>query len=102
MTNEWQPVGPVPVAMETRTIGERLILIVPEPDGLRVTDAICPHKFAMLEEGTFGDGCVTCPQHEATFSLIDGSAGDDASWAGRLPVHEAKVDGDQLLVRLTN
>jgi len=34
--------------------------------------AVCTHRGAPLENGTFADGCVTCPWHHAVFSLEDG------------------------------
>jgi len=34
--------------------------------------AICTHRGGPLENGTFADGCVTCPWHHAKFSLENG------------------------------
>lgn len=85
----------------SRLVAGRMVLLVRQRDALHATDAICPHKFAMLADGAFGDGCVTCPQHEATFDLRTGECGSDGSWAGRLPVHAVRSDGDRLAVRLS-
>ena len=34
--------------------------------------ATCTHRGAALGEGTFADGCVTCPWHAARFDLRTG------------------------------
>ncbi len=85
-----------------REVDGRMVMIVRQGEDLHATDAVCPHKFTLLTEGTFGDACVTCPQHDATFDLRTGDAGDDASWAGTLPVHEVRLEGERLMVRLAN
>ncbi len=43
-------------------------------DGGRIfaLGATCTHMGGPLEEGTFEDGCVTCPWHSSTFRLEDG------------------------------
>jgi nitrite reductase/ring-hydroxylating ferredoxin subunit len=35
--------------------------------------ATCTHRGAALGEGTFSDGCVTCPWHAARFDLRTGT-----------------------------
>lgn len=35
-------------------------------------DATCTHMGGPLDEGSFADGCVTCPWHGSTFRLADG------------------------------
>jgi nitrite reductase/ring-hydroxylating ferredoxin subunit/uncharacterized membrane protein len=35
--------------------------------------AVCTHRGAPLSEGSFADGCVTCPWHAARFDLSTGS-----------------------------
>jgi nitrite reductase/ring-hydroxylating ferredoxin subunit/uncharacterized membrane protein len=35
--------------------------------------ALCPHAGGPLDEGTVEDGCLTCPWHDSSFSLEDGS-----------------------------
>ncbi len=41
---------------------------------ISAVSAICTHRGAPLEQGTFDDGCVTCPWHHAQFSLATGDA----------------------------
>jgi len=50
--------APVPLARD----GGRLVAI----------GATCSHQGGPLGEGTFADGCVTCPWHGSTFRLSDG------------------------------
>lgn len=97
--SEWLDAGPdFDAGRRVVTLGNRAFLLVRDGGTLHAVDALCPHKFAMLDDGEFADGCVACPQHEATFSLTTGLASE--AWAGRLPVHEARVDAGRILVRL--
>jgi nitrite reductase/ring-hydroxylating ferredoxin subunit len=89
-------------AANARVVGHHQIMVVRQGETIHVVDAICPHKFALLTEGFLGAGCISCPQHEATFDLATGYPGEGESWAGRLPVHEARIEGDRLLVRLAS
>lgn len=93
----WLDAGPDDLAdggMVARLVGGRMVLLVRQGERLHATDGTCPHKFADLSEGTLGDGCLTCPQHEATFDLRTGLPGAQEGWAGRLPVHRVQsVDG---------
>lgn len=77
------------------------VLLLRQGDRIHAVDAVCPHKFTPLADGTFDEGCVTCPQHDATFDLATGVPGDGEGWAGRLPVHEARAKDGQVQVRLS-
>ena len=39
---------------------------------IHAISAVCTHRGAPLETGTFDDECVTCPWHGARFTLADG------------------------------
>jgi nitrite reductase/ring-hydroxylating ferredoxin subunit len=39
---------------------------------IHAISAVCTHRGAPLETGTFTDDCVTCPWHGARFTLADG------------------------------
>ncbi len=102
---DWHDAGLVdlvPGSHRVVDIAGRPVLLTRQGDRFFATDAVCPHKFAMLGEGTFGDACVTCPQHEATFSLETGQPGEGEGWAGRLPVHDVQLVNDRVQVRLTS
>jgi nitrite reductase (NADH) small subunit len=66
-------------------------------DGFRATDAACPHAGGPLADGIVADSCVTCPLHGRRFNVLTGLAlnGDEA-----VAVHDVRVDGDELWVRL--
>jgi nitrite reductase (NADH) small subunit len=66
-------------------------------DGFRAVDALCPHAGGPLADGIVADSCVTCPLHGRRFDLSSGDAlnGDEA-----VAVHDVRVDGDELWVRL--
>lgn len=85
---------------DQRLVAGNMLYVVRQGDRLHAVDAVCPHKFALLADGELGDGCVTCPQHEATFDLATGAPGEGEGWAGRLPVHEARVEDGRIQVRL--
>jgi nitrite reductase/ring-hydroxylating ferredoxin subunit len=103
--NSWLDAGRADVedgSAVARTVDGHMVMVASQAGVLHATDAVCPHKFAMLTEGFLGAGCISCPQHEATFDLATGYPGEGESWAGRLPVHEARIEGDRLLVRLAS
>ena len=99
----WHDVGPNDLddgRPRTVTVGDRMVMLLRQGDAWHAVDAVCPHKFAMLADGALGNGCVTCPQHEATFDLTTGAPGDGEAWAGQLPVHEVRSADGRLKVRL--
>lgn len=58
----------------------------------------CTHRGGPLHEGSFADGCVTCPWHQSTFSLADGSV--QCGPASRpQPMLEVRVAGGRVTVR---
>lgn len=48
------------------------VLLSRDAAGIHAVSAVCTHRGAPLEQGTFADGCVTCPWHGARFRLADG------------------------------
>jgi nitrite reductase/ring-hydroxylating ferredoxin subunit/uncharacterized membrane protein len=48
------------------------LLITRTHDGVFAISGVCTHRGAPLADGTFADGCVTCPWHGSKFSLTDG------------------------------
>jgi len=64
-------------------------------------DDVCTHDGGPLGEGEL-TGCeIACPRHGAKFDIRTGEATTmPATQATRS--HEVKVDGDQILVRLSN
>jgi nitrite reductase/ring-hydroxylating ferredoxin subunit len=66
--------------------------------GVAAISAICTHRGAPLDEGSFADGCVTCPWHASRFALADGRviAGPAVFPQARF---DARINGDSVEVR---
>ena len=61
-------------------------------------DDTCPHMGASLADGRLLGERVRCSWHEWTFDLDSGQC-DRRVWAC-IPIHEVRVEGDDVLVRL--
>ncbi|MDQ1060639.1 nitrite reductase/ring-hydroxylating ferredoxin subunit/uncharacterized membrane protein [Arthrobacter globiformis] len=61
-------------------------------------DSVCSHMGGPLEEGTFAEGCVTCPWHGSTFRLGDGHIVRGPATTPQ-PSYEARVNDGQIEVR---
>ncbi len=101
----WHDAGPLDALAEglaTVVIaGDEPVLLVRSGQAVAATEALCPHKFTSLEGGHVAAGCITCPLHDATFSLETGQPEPGQEWAGRLPIHEARVVDGRVEVRLS-
>jgi nitrite reductase/ring-hydroxylating ferredoxin subunit/uncharacterized membrane protein len=78
--------------------GDTDVLLYREGNGLRALWAHCTHELGPLAEGTFADGCVTCPWHGSTFRLADGKVVRGPAAASQ-PVYEARVTDGKVEVR---
>lgn len=58
----------------------------------------CSHMGGPLDEGTFADGCVTCPWHGSIFRLRDGTIDRGPACVDQ-PVYETRVNEGQIEVR---
>lgn len=58
----------------------------------------CSHMGGPLDEGTFADGCVTCPWHGSMFRLEDGSIYRGPASTDQ-PTYETRVTDGQIEVR---
>ena len=74
------------------------VLLSRTADGIAAISAVCTHRGAPLDQGTFEDGCVTCPWHGSIFSLEDGGVRKGPASFPQ-PRFEARVNGDQIEVR---
>jgi nitrite reductase/ring-hydroxylating ferredoxin subunit len=75
------------------------LLVSRLPDGgVAAISAICTHRGAPLDEGSFADGCVTCPWHASRFALDDGRVLDGPAVFPQ-PRFEARIEGDAVEVR---
>ena len=60
----------------------------------------CSHMGGPLEEGTIGDGCVTCPWHGSTFRFADGSIVRGPASTPQ-PRYETQIREGQIEVRVS-
>jgi nitrite reductase/ring-hydroxylating ferredoxin subunit len=65
---------------------------------LRAFGDVCTHDGGPLAEGTVMDTCVMCPRHGACFDLKTGHGTFPA--AGPIPIYEARIEGDEIKIRL--
>lgn len=103
-TGTWKEVGPVGEIPEGQPTGRRVdttqLVFVRLGQQVSAVEALCPHKFAALEDGTIEDGCLVCPQHEAGFDPVTGAARPDDAWAGRLVTYPCRVIDGMVHVRI--
>ena len=58
----------------------------------------CTHRGGPLDQGSFEDGCVSCPWHGSVFRLDDGSVVRGPASAPQ-PAFDVRVTGGQIEVR---
>jgi nitrite reductase/ring-hydroxylating ferredoxin subunit len=103
----WTPVAAIadipmakPVAF---TVGDAEVMILRLGDQVFATSNRCTHQKAPLNKGvarTTGSLItISCPLHGSTFRLADGRILRGPAIT-KLPVHEARVSGETLEVRL--
>jgi nitrite reductase/ring-hydroxylating ferredoxin subunit/uncharacterized membrane protein len=78
--------------------GDTDVLLYREGNRVHALWASCTHELGPLAEGTFADGCVTCPWHGSTFRLADGHVVRGPAAASQ-PVYEARVTDGKVEVR---
>jgi nitrite reductase/ring-hydroxylating ferredoxin subunit/uncharacterized membrane protein len=63
------------------------------PGGWHGIGARCSHRGGPLQEGTFADGCVTCPWHQSRFRLDDGTVVDGPATSPQPRYEVRETDG---------
>ena len=83
-------------------VGERLVVLIRAAGHIYALDDICTHDGGPLSEGPLDveHGTIECPRHGAKFDVKTGSATMPATKPTR--THEVKVEGDRVLVRLSD
>jgi 3-phenylpropionate/trans-cinnamate dioxygenase ferredoxin component len=90
-------------------LGERLLVLIHAAGHWYALDDVCTHDGGPLSDGPLDPeaGTIACPRHGAKFD--DGAKFDVKSGAAlTMPatkptkVHEVKIDGDRVLVRLAD
>ena len=84
-------------------VGERLVVLIHAAGHFYALDDVCTHDGGPLSEGPVDpqEGTIACPRHGAKFDIRTGAA---LTMPATKPTisHEVKVEGDQILVRLTD
>ena len=82
-------------------IDDRMVVVFHAAGNFYALDDVCTHDGGPLGEGELIGLSVACPRHGARFDLRDGRA---LSMPATKPtvVHEVRVVGDQILVKLNN
>ena len=103
MTNRFVPAASL---VELRAAGRlvvhvdrHVICLFADDDGVYAFDNRCPHMGFPLHRGTVCNGILTCHWHHARFDLTTGGTFDQ--WADELRRFPVQVDGDTVLVDLT-
>jgi nitrite reductase/ring-hydroxylating ferredoxin subunit/uncharacterized membrane protein len=78
--------------------GDTDVLLFREQNRVDALWATCTHEGGPLAEGSFHDGCVTCPWHGSTFRLADGKVVRGPAAASQ-PVYETRVIDGKVEVR---
>ncbi|MBH74290.1 MAG: hypothetical protein CL896_00670 [Dehalococcoidia bacterium] len=86
--------------MKMVTVDEEDILLANVGGTIHAVSDLCSHADASLSDGYIEEGEVECPLHGSRFNLATGEAlnlpADEP-----LKVYEIKVEGDDILVRIT-
>jgi nitrite reductase (NADH) small subunit len=80
-------------------IGERPVLVLWNSGNPVALDDTCIHRERSLSEGTLLGTRLVCPGHQWAFDLETGYC---AARDRYQPVHEVRVDADQVMVALTD
>lgn len=82
-------------------IDERLVVLIHAAGHFYALDDVCTHDGGPLNEGPLDAeaGTIACPRHGAKFDVRTGAA---LTMPATRPtvVHEVKIDGEQVFVRL--
>ena len=82
-------------------VDERIVVLIHSGGQFTCLDDVCTHDGGPLADGELDDTSIACPRHGAKFDIRDGSA---LTMPATMPtaVHEVKVDGDDVSVRIVD
>jgi nitrite reductase/ring-hydroxylating ferredoxin subunit len=98
---EWTPVlaeAELGEAARKVDAGGVPVLLCRDGGRIRALANTCSHMGGPLDEGTFADGCVTCPWHGSVFRLSDGGIVRGPATTAQ-PHYETRVQDGQIEVR---
>ena len=80
-------------------IDERLVVVIHTAGAFYALDDVCTHDGGPLSEGPIDAESIACPRHGARFDVRTGAA---LTMPATQPtvVHEVRVEGKNVLVRL--
>jgi 3-phenylpropionate/trans-cinnamate dioxygenase ferredoxin subunit len=80
-------------------VDDRLIVLLHFGGEFFAIDDVCTHDGGPLGEGKLEDHTIACPRHGAKFDIRTGNA---LTMPATRPthVHEVRIDGDDVLVRV--
>jgi len=76
-----------------------VVCLFADGEDVHAVDNRCPHMGFPLHRGTVCDGILTCHWHHARFDLATGGTFDQ--WADELRRFPVRVDGDSVLIDVT-
>jgi 3-phenylpropionate/trans-cinnamate dioxygenase ferredoxin subunit len=82
------------------SIGDKQVAVYLIGGELHATDNICTHAYACLSDGYLEDGVIECPLHAGRFEVKTGKA-LGAPVTRDIDVYQVKLDGDDVLVKLS-
>jgi 3-phenylpropionate/trans-cinnamate dioxygenase ferredoxin subunit len=83
----------------TVEVDDRLVVLFHVGGQFYCLDDVCTHDGGPLGDGPLEDHCVACPRHGARFDIRTGRAVTMPATED-IAVHEVRVDGEDVLVRL--
>ncbi len=86
-------------APSLQRLGTKQCVLIRRGDTVVATEALCPHKFAPLQEGHLEDGCLVCPVHDAHFNLDSGTPREGDGWAGQLELFATEIRDGRVWVQ---
>ena len=81
-------------------VDDRFVVIACVDGDYYCIDDVCTHDGGSLGDGEIDGNCLVCPRHGAKFDVRNGDA---VTMPATEPTacHEVRIDGDQILVRLS-
>jgi 3-phenylpropionate/trans-cinnamate dioxygenase ferredoxin subunit len=80
-------------------VDERQIAVVNLDGEFHAIDNLCTHAWVLLTGGRVVDGQIECPIHHARFDIRSGAVTWPPAYEP-IAIHEVRLDGDAVLVRL--
>ncbi len=86
---------------EMLEVADRIVILIHAAGNFYCLDDVCTHDEGPLSDGQLADATIACPRHGAKFDIQNGRALSLPATAPTV-VHETKVDGDQVFVKIND